>query len=485
VKLLTLYDEKQVVKVNSFTRFVKEWVLTDLAHYFFCKGTDEFPYIPLIEQVRQTLVNLAQNHNEENVLLEIRENSGLLQKSDDNHLFVHRSFYEYYVACKMRTETQDTVLSRAEQVRWEEPIRLYAAQIKTVGEGTKFLTRLWEKDRALALRCYPDMDRVVEPELIKRLLNEAEVNERVELVKGLPGKLADTGKIVETLRELFRWETNGEVIYWGVQILEEHREAAGAIEIVQQKLERGAADRYAKYIDKDMVGIPVGEFLMGSPGEEAERSDNEIQHKVKVGAFLISRYQVSNWLYEQFDPHHKQRRAQYSEADTQPVIYVNWYEAVIFSRWLGCRLPTEAEWEYACRAGTTTPFYTGENLTTDQANYDGNYPYRNYPKGKYLKKTTPVGSYPPNVWGLYDMHGNVWEWCLDWYDGNYYDKCRNQGMVENPEGPETGSYRVLRGGSWDCYARNCRSAYRFNYDPVIRDGIIGFRLVFVPQFIGS
>jgi sulfatase modifying factor 1 len=149
------------------------------------------------------------------------------------------------------------------------------------------------------------------------------------------------------------------------------------------------------------------------------------------------------------------------------------------------RLPTEAEWEYACRAGTTTPFNTGNNLTTEEANYDGNFPYKEYPKGKYLKVTTAVGSYPPNTWGLYDMHGNVWEWCLDWFDEEYYDKCKEQGIIENPGGPETGSDRVLRGGSWSDYAQYCRSAYR-SYDfPGVRTSLIGFRLVFVPQSVGS
>ncbi len=101
-------------------------------------------------------------------------------------------------------------------------------------------------------------------------------------------------------------------------------------------------------------------------------------------------------------------------------------------------------------------------------------------KGKYLGKTTPVGSYPPNAFGLYDMHGNVWEWCSDWYGEKYYDECKEQGVAENPEGPETGSHRVLRGGSWGDFAMPCRCASRHYYSPGYRGGTIGFRLVFVP-----
>lgn len=226
VTLLTLYDEKQVPKVNLFTRQLKEQVLEDLAHHFFCEKLDEFPYRALIDRVGQTLKEMGRSENEENILREIRENSGLLQQSDDKHLFVHRTFFEYYVACKMRQETQATALARAGETRWEEPIRLYAGQIEPTEqgktEGTELLRQLWQKDRALALRCYPDMAQVVEADLIKSLLEKAEVYERIKLVKGLPEKIADADKVVETLRELFRWESNCEVLYWGVEILEEN-----------------------------------------------------------------------------------------------------------------------------------------------------------------------------------------------------------------------------------------------------------------------
>ena len=139
---------------------------------------------------------------------------------------------------------------------------------------------------------------------------------------------------------------------------------------------------------------------------------------------------------------------------------------------MGCRLPTEAEWEYASRAGTTTPFNTGNNLTTDQANYDGKYPYNGNATGTYLGKTQPIGSYPSNAWGLNDMHGNVWEWCSDWYDSNY-----GTGSQTNPTGPSSGSYRVYRGGSWGYYAQDSRSSYRHNSDPANSGNYLGFRLV--------
>ena len=146
-----------------------------MGYHFFCEEVDEFPYRLIMEQVAGTLADMEQNQNVEEVLREICENSGLLQKSDDTYLFVHRTFYEYYVACKMRGVTLNKVLSGAGEARWEEPVRLYAGQIETIDEGTQFIKRLWETDQALALRCYPDMEKVVEPDLIKKLLNEADI----------------------------------------------------------------------------------------------------------------------------------------------------------------------------------------------------------------------------------------------------------------------------------------------------------------------
>ncbi|MCX7804887.1 MAG: SUMF1/EgtB/PvdO family nonheme iron enzyme [Planctomycetota bacterium] len=223
----------------------------------------------------------------------------------------------------------------------------------------------------------------------------------------------------------------------------------------------------------EMVLIPPGRFLMGSPLAEKARWEDEIQHEVTITRpFYIARHLVTQQLYA------KVMGANPSgfKGNAHPVENVRWDEAMEFCREASLaagrplRLPTEAEWEYACRAGTKTPFYTGETLEADQANFDAREPYGSGRKGKFRKRTTPAGSFKPNPWGLYDMHGNVWEWCSDWY-GPY-----PAGAVADPKGAESGDCRVLRGGSWANIARYCRSATRHWIAPDSRDVNTGFRL---------
>jgi len=217
--------------------------------------------------------------------------------------------------------------------------------------------------------------------------------------------------------------------------------------------------------------IPAGTFTMGSPASEVGRRSDETQHQVTLSAFKMSKYEVT---FEQYDlfcdatGRSKPNDEGWGRGN-RPVINVSWHDATAFAEWMGCRLPTEAEWEYACRAGTTTPFSTGNNLTTSQANYDGNYPYNNNAKGEYRKKTLQVGSFAANAYGLFDMHGNVWEWCSDWY-GDYSTSAQT-----NPKGASSGSHRVIRGGSWIINAPSCRAADRYDITPVYRNSTIGFR----------
>ena len=226
----------------------------------------------------------------------------------------------------------------------------------------------------------------------------------------------------------------------------------------------------------DWVDIPAGTFTMGSPTGEPERLDSEGPwHQVSLSGFKMSKYAITFTQYDAFcdATSHAKPSDQGWGRGNRPVINVSWHDAVAFCNWVGggCRLPTEAEWEYACRAGTTTPFHTGHNLSTAQGNYDGNYPYNNNAKGGYRGKTLAVGRFSPNAWGLYGMHGNVYEWCSDWFGA--YSKDRQT----NPKGPFSGEYKVRRGGSWYNAASDCRSAYRLSFSPDDSYFSIGFRVV--------
>ncbi|MDA0841450.1 MAG: formylglycine-generating enzyme family protein, partial [Planctomycetota bacterium] len=218
-------------------------------------------------------------------------------------------------------------------------------------------------------------------------------------------------------------------------------------------------------IGMELILIPAGEFEMGSPANEKDRDENEVQHTVKITKpFFMSRTEVTQGQYEAV----MGKNPSDFKGKDLPVESVSWEEAVEFSKKLSdkerkaYRLPTEAEWEYACRAGTKTIFSFG-----DSDKNLGDYAWQS---GNSTGTTHVVGQKKPNSWGLYDMHGNVWEWCSDWY-GDYYSK-----TIVDPTGPTAGEGRVLRGGSWLSSAGYCRSAFRSGYGPGGRDGILGFRV---------
>ena len=254
--------------------------------------------------------------------------------------------------------------------------------------------------------------------------------------------------------------------------------------------------------DDGLIFIKGGTFEMGSPQNEAQRNEDEVQHSVTVSDFYIGKYEVTQKEYQDITG---QNPSNFKDEDL-PVENVTWYDAINYCNLLsqkqglepvyeineenvtwnkeknGYRLPTEAEWEYAGRAGTTTVFNTENSISADEANFYGHYPYgieENYfsqenldtKPGVYRQTTTKVGSFNPNKWGLYDIHGNVREWCFDYYGA--YD-------LENtndPSGPTTGTLRVNRGGSWNDYAKHMRSAYRGSFEPDQAMNNTGFRIV--------
>jgi len=225
---------------------------------------------------------------------------------------------------------------------------------------------------------------------------------------------------------------------------------------VEEKADLGAG------IKLNMVLIPAREFQMGSPESEKYHQDNALQHEVTLTKpFYMGKYEVTQEQWESVMGNNPSSRTKGAKL---PVTNVSWEDCQEFIKKLnektsgGYRLPTEAEWEYACRAGTTTAYSYGDNLTKSDANIDGD-------------SIKAVGSYRPNAFGLYDMHGNVWEWCNDWY-GSLQD-----GEVTDPKGAATGSSRVLRGGSFINDVSAARSSLRFVGTPTFRGTDLGFRLV--------
>jgi len=258
-----------------------------------------------------------------------------------------------------------------------------------------------------------------------------------------------------------------------------------------------------KFGDTEIVFIEGGTYTMGSPENENERGVDENQHKVTISSFWMSRFEVTQKEYSEVTGTNPSSFS----GDNLPVEQISWYDAVEYCNKLsekhglkpfykidknkkdpnnrdsgdtlkytvkilggdGFRLPTEAEWEYACRGGTTTAFHYGDSLASTMANFHGGYPY-NADSGVSREKTTPVGYFKPNAYGLYDMHGNVYEWCWDWH-GAYGE------AVSDPMGPISGDGRIVRGGSWYIWGRSLRSAYRLKYKPSLRENIIGMRVV--------
>ncbi|MCW9683284.1 SUMF1/EgtB/PvdO family nonheme iron enzyme [Dolichospermum planctonicum UHCC 0167] len=228
----------------------------------------------------------------------------------------------------------------------------------------------------------------------------------------------------------------------------------------------------------EMIAIPGGTFWMGSPANEAERDDHEgSQHQVTVPSFFMGKYPLTQAQYQAIIGDNPSG----FKGNNRPVETVSWDDAVTFCQKLSqrtgknYRLPSEAEWEYACRAGTKTPFSFGDNITTDLVNYNGNYPYKSAPKGKYREQTTDVGTFPPNAFGLYDMHGNVWEWCEDDWHENYINPPTDGSAWNSRSGS---NIKLIRGGSWRRNAGYCRAAARDRGSRGLRYYYCGFRVVF-------
>ncbi len=301
---------------------------------------------------------------------------------------------------------------------------------------------------------------------------------------------SETEVVLEPVLELESFEfESGQLERRTSNQLVRRREVAWVL-VKQRQQGRQFVEVMGNRLRLEMVALPEGQFTMGSPdNEEGHLNSERPQHEVVVAAFWIGKYPVTQaqWRYVAGLPQVEielPTDPSRFRGDDRPVEQVTWHEATEFCIRLAAhtgrpyRLPTEAEWEYACRAGTDTPFHVGETITPKIANYDSSSTYGDGPKGECRKETTLVGEFGiVNRFGLYDMHGNVWEWCQDhWHDN--YENAPTDGSAWISKDEEANS--VLRGGAWIYNPKHCRSASRGYFQPDVRISVIGFRICCSP-----
>lgn len=432
----------------------------------------------IIRSLKENQSNIPPNE----ILIRICNYSGLLQKTGSLYYFIHRSIWEYFVALGMKDEPIENLLERANIPIWEEPIRLFIG-LASEKKLNDVLSELWKKNKGLTLRAMMELP-IFPDDLLAKLIGALDTIDRLRVIQQLKDNLDNQKNIsdskrllLDTLGALLKVEKECQVIYHSIKLLEEYFnlwQYEDLNELIYKVLDLANSEkRLHYYLNNDIyklsfVCVHSGEFIMGTNSEN-RTPDERPGHIVKLDSFCISRFQVTNKLFYDSFPFTKDRREERSNRDNQPVIFVTWYEAYIFAKWIACDLPTEAEWEYACRSGGTDDVLLFDyNKIPEYAWYVGN----------SENGTQDVGTLKPNSLGIFDMLGNVREWCKDWFQNNYYNECFNMGTVDNPIGPKSGETKVLKGGCFDWNVANLVPTYR-NYNPPNNSYFVnGFRLVY-------
>jgi len=419
---------------------------------------------------------------------EIIERTGLLQRDGDEIDFVHRSIWEYFVGVALANRGVDAVDGLAGSPVWEEPIRLMVG-LAPEPRVHQLLTKLWSIDPSLALRSASETPFNLQRR-VRQLVGLMAPGEVAGLVRDLGVVLDDRSAqgaserlVLDTLGVLLPEARSCEVLWEALNVLLRVRDRGDEARTLLFRVFRfdEASARLEEVITNGQAGLHFvkvsgGDFEMGSGGEDRS-VDEGPEHRVRIDSFEISNLQVTNAIRQFFPFDIGIENDSRSPTPAHPIIGVTWFEAAILALWLGCRLPTEAEWEFACRAGGTDDYtFFDEVLIPEYAWYAGN--ARNM--------THPVGTLSSNSIGLHDMLGNVREWCSDWFGATYYSECLSLGLVINPRGPLRGTHRVLRGGCFDWNTANLVPTYR-NYNlPNNRGFQNGVRLVRgMPDFLAG
>ena len=485
---------ESLFKFNGFlSEDAREFMLVKLAKVSLTPGGDQWH---LEERGELDFGNNSQLSQLQSELEEVKDERERLESDlklarNERDRFASQVAELAYERLEKTYERLEKILAKLEEGdRWQSNLKECLERLEQVGSlQEKRFSNLESEFQRLAQ---------LKPELSEKLsqlqsqlskLEKSEINNIYQLQELTQKQKNNTAYLFaqQSLEELEK----GKLFYFEVvkvnqsgEIISRNKESA------RQKIED-----LGNGIELEMVKIPGGRFLMGSPDTEAQRLSYEgPQHYVDVPEFLMGKYVVTQGQWKaiasrtdlkvkldlELDP--SSFKEPYKDIDrwNRPVERVSWFEAVEFCKRLSkltgrnYRLPSEAEWEYACRAGTTTPFYFGETITTELVNYDGNYTYGNAPKGEYREQTTPVGQFPANAFGLYDMHGNVLEWCADEFHQNYADAPTDGSVWLNGNKDRS----PLRGGSWANSPDFCRSAIRIDFNRRVgHDIVTGFRVV--------
>lgn len=444
--------------------------------FFKLDMNDQFP----VDEARFFIRNkLGSEMGDASILDLICKKSGLLHYSNGSYSFVHRSIWEYYVALGMLEEPLANLLQMANVPNWEEPIRMFVG-LTEERNIEKVIRGLWERNKSLTLRTLHELDKFPNS-LLNELYSELSHQERLNLVISLRDNIVDipnaTNKknmLIDTVSSVYSAEKDCEVIFNYITLLEEVGYPE-CIELVSIILDLGnAKKRRERYLCDDykfcLVKVKGGSFKQGNTKPIDEREFPS--HDVFLNDFWMSKNLITNKMYYESFPFANQERKQhlsYSTEPLQPVNNVNWYEAYIFSRWIGCELPTESEWEYCCRSGGLDDKYFEKEENIAAYGWYG---------VNSNNQTHEVGIKPENQFGFCDMLGNLREWCFDWHRDDYYKECVASGIADNPKGPKKGEAKVLRGGCFDWAISNLRPTYRNFNRPNVNFFGNGFRVVY-------
>lgn len=415
------------------------------------------------------------------LLRQIVQGTGLLQADRDRYQFVHRTIWEYFVAEGCRDEPFDAIVERANARHWEEPIRLLAGLLSEP-DFDRFVRLLWPRNTGLALRTMTELSTIPYA-LLKDLYSGCKREERIRIVQevrtlaSLSGDTRRKEKLVcDTISVLLAVERSAEFVFHFIELLQSV-DSPACKSLVSKVLDlANLQSRVQRYLSDPsfslkFVRIPSGRFLMGvevlPDGREPDASERPA-HEVELSEYEIADRLVTNKLFYDGFPYALDRRDSYSSADNQPVNNLTWYEAKVFALWLGCDLPTDAEWECAARAGGK------DDALLNDHNQLPDYAWHGDNSGN---RTHDVGTKLPNSFGMYDVAGNLREWCNDWFNAAYYGECKHQGCVRDPRGPESGDRKVLRGGTFDWALTNLRPTYRNFNVPNLQHHVTGMRLV--------